>query len=107
MEGIRPRSEVQQAALCPGGLAGPKSGRRGSTSGGAGNLTGSGSGCGPRTGHSVRVERWPAGEGRSLMAGLLLFQPLWVCVFGPVSQPVSGWRRGKTRPETRSNLTGA
>lgn len=106
MEGVRPRSEVRQAALRPGGPAGPRSARRGSSSVGAGNLTGPGSGCGPRTGHGVRVEWWPVGEGRSLMVGLLLLRPLWVCVFGPVSRPASGWRRGKTRPETRSNLTG-
>lgn len=106
MEGVRPRSEVRQAALRPGGPAGPRSARRGSSSVGAGNLTGPGSGCGPRTGHGVRVEWWPVGEGRSLTVGLLLLRPLWVCVFGPVSRPASGWRRGKTRPETRSNLTG-
>lgn len=65
MEGVRPRSEVRQAALRPGGPAGPRSARRGSSSEGAGNLTGPGSGCGPRTGHGVRVEWWLVGEGRS------------------------------------------
>lgn len=79
MEGVRPRSEVRQAALSPGGPAGARSARRGSSSEGAGNLTGPGSGCGPRTGHGVRVEWWPVGEGRSLMVGLLLRPAcLWV-----------------------------
>lgn len=62
-QGFRPKSEVQQEALCPGVPVELESARRGFSSVGwqkrvtrVGNLMRSGWVCGPRTGHRVWVE---------------------------------------------------